>query len=385
MKSSGRAGNHIQSGSIRVFIPDPLPPDPPVDLYDPELVSLESKAALALGRLEGLAEIIPNPDHFISMYVRKEALLSSQIEGTQASLIDLLESESQERSEVRGEVLEVRNCISALEMGLELAKVQLPFSLRLLKEVHKRLLEGVRGGTPNPGEFRSVQNWIGAPGASIADAEFIPPPVDHMAVALSDLEKYYHGGSDYSPLIRCGLLHAQFETIHPFLDGNGRIGRLLITFFLCDVGVLSRPLLYLSYYFKKKRTDYYDCLMAVRNEGDWERWLKFFLTGVIEVASSSVDTAKRIIALQQEDTQRIEQGTSSVNGPALLRLLLKTPSITAKRVAEELKVTSATAHGVIKRLEALGILVERTGQMRNKRWAYARLIEILSEGTTPLS
>ncbi len=380
MISINRSGSYQQRGSYRVFVPKPLPPDPPVH-YDDELIALLSSAMGSLGKLEGLAQVIPNPNHFIQMYLRKEALLSSQIEGTQASLVDLLASEKKEPAAVPNDVREVINYIEALNYGLKRVR-ELPFSLRFLKEIHEILLRGVRGKDRAPGEFRSVQNWIGSPGCSIEEAEFVPPSVPDMLEALHNFERYYHEGKE-PPLIKCGLLHAQFETIHPFLDGNGRIGRVLITFCLCEQEVLSRPLLYLSYYFKKRRRDYYDSLMAVRDKGDWESWLKFFLRGVINVAELGVDTAMRLISLRGTDRARVQSLTSSVNALPLYELLFERAVITVREVIDRLDVTYATAGHLIGLFEDAGILREITGYARNRVWVYNSLMKVLEEGTSP--
>lgn len=262
-----------------------------------------SQADRALGRLDGATDALPNPELFVSMYVRKEAVLSSQIEGTQASLIDVLEFESQalEPNNPK-EVGEVVNYISAINYGLERLK-SLPISLRLIREIHNELMKGVRGAERNPGEFRRTQNWIGASGCSLAEAAYVPPPPHQMLQSLDNLEKFLHSSQPLPTLIKVGLAHAQFETIHPFLDGNGRTGRLLITFLLCEQNILQRPLLYISYYFKKYRSEYYSHLQAIRDTGNWEGWLKFFLLGVYETAQEATSTARQIVSLKEEHRQ----------------------------------------------------------------------------------
>ncbi len=282
--SKDRAGQYIQQPTgYKAFIPSDLPPNPSVGM-DPEMWDLLSRADRALGRLDGSTEILPNPDLFVFMYVRKEAVLSSQIEGTQASLMDVLEFEAQAMDSGKpSDVEEVVNYVGAMNHGLQRLQ-ELPLSLRLIREIHEKLLANVRGGERNPGEFRSRQNWIGPPGCKLSEAFFVPPPPVEMMRALGELEKFLHDESPMPFLIKVGLAHAQFETIHPFLDGNGRVGRLLITFLLCEKGILKRPLLYLSWYFKKNRGEYYDKLQSVRDRGDWESWLKFFLKGVEQVA-----------------------------------------------------------------------------------------------------
>ncbi|MDR2006193.1 MAG: Fic family protein [Acidaminococcales bacterium] len=270
-----RAGTFIkQPGGYMAFIPLPLPPAPKL-LMDNELISLLSNADRALGRLDGITQTLPNPELFVSMYIKKEAVLSAQIEGTQASLIDILNADELKSKEKANDLAEIANYINAMSYGLK-RLTEFPVSLRLLKEIHKILLYGVRGGQKQPGEFRTSQNWVGGHSSTIATAVFIPPPVPEMKKAIADLEKYMHTSNNLPALIKIGLIHAQFETIHPFLDGNGRIGRLLIMFWLCWQEILSKPLLYLSYYFKINKMEYYDRLMAVRTNGDWESWLKFF-------------------------------------------------------------------------------------------------------------
>ncbi|MDQ7794387.1 MAG: Fic family protein [bacterium] len=268
----------------------------------------------------------------------------------------------------------------ALNFSLDRVQ-QLPFSLRLLKETHSILLEDVRGHHRNRGEFRSTQNWIGRTGTSIEDAEFVPPPAHMVPVALSDLEKYYHEGREH-PLTKCALLHAQFETIHPFLDGNGRIGRLLITFFLREQQVLIRPLLYLSYYFKKHRQQYYQSLMRIRTDGDWEGWLEFFLTGIIEVSRQAISTAKRLIDLERADSLRIQSLSESPNMVRLHRYISANPVFTVNDVARALDVTKPSANKWVNALEGQGIVAEITGRQRGRVWGYRKLFDILEEGTT---
>ncbi len=378
-----RAGDYVQqTGGYRAFIPRKLPPDPPIH-YDNVLSGLLGEASLSLGELKGLAEIIPNPQFFITMYVRKEALLSSQIEGTQASLVDLIVAETKKDYAVPSEIREVRNYIKALHYGLNRVK-ELPVSLRLLKEIQGILLHDVRGGSSSTGEFRKVQNWIGTPGMDITDADFVPPPVSEMFLALNDFESYYHKAQSEPALIKCGLLHAQFETIHPFLDGNGRIGRLLITFFLCEQGVLPDPLLYLSYYFKKNRLAYYEKLTAVRNNGDWEGWLKFFLAGISEVSKQAVNTAKQILTLQEEHRNIISDNLRTTNALNLHEILLIMPIVTVKYVQDKLNVTYSTANRLVGKFHDLGLLKLREGAKRDRNYIYLDYLKILQIGTEPL-
>lgn len=369
--SYGRAGNYVrQPGGYRAFIPKPLPPDPPIRMDD-ELLKLLSDADRALGRLDGATEVLPNLDLFVAMYVRQEAVLSSQIEGTQASLVDLLEYEAASAREgIPGDVTEVVNHVHAMNYGLERLR-SLPLSLRLIREIHQRLMEGVRGSQWTPGQFRASQNLIGPPGAGLKDATFVPPPPDEMLRSLDHFEQYLHTASDVPVLIFCGLVHAQFETIHPFMDGNGRIGRLLITFLLCQRDILRRPLLYLSHYFKQHRGEYYDALMRIRDDGDWEQWLKFFLRGVFEVAQGATNTGRKILRLREEHRQVISdrvRGTS--NGLRLLDLLYKMPIVNVRLVGQTLGVSHPTANSLLNQFHAEGLLREMTGGMRNRLFSY---------------
>ncbi len=378
-----RAGDYVlQPEGYKAFIPNKLPPDPPI-IYDNVLSKLQEEASLALGELKGLAEIIPNPQFFITMYVRKEALLSSQIEGTQASLIDLIDAETKKEYAIPAEIREVRNYISALHYGLERVG-ELPVSLRMLKEIHRFLLQDVRGSAKNAGEFRKIQNWVGTPGMDISEADFIPPPVSEMLRALNDFELYYHKAQGESTLIKCGLLHAQFETIHPFLDGNGRIGRLLITFFLCERGVLPAPLLYLSYYLKKNRLQYYDKLTGIRDRGDWEGWLKFFLKGILEVSQQAVDTAKQILTLREAHNAKIVNHLRTTNALALHEVLLTTPVVTVRYVQDKLDVTYSTANRLIGQFCDLGLLKLREETKKDRAFIYLDYLRILQSGTEPL-
>ncbi|MFM9103434.1 MAG: Fic family protein, partial [Cyanobium sp.] len=294
---STRAGQYrAQPSGYRAFIPAPLPPSPPLRL-EGELQRLLSQADRALGRLDGSVQTLPNPDLFVFMYVRKEAVLSSQIEGTQSSLQDLLAAEANllgAESRPR-DVDEVVNYVRAMQHGL--ARLgELPVSIRLIREIHQELLQGVRGSHLTPGDLRRSQNWIDPGGCGLAEASFVPPPPEELPQALGELELFLHQQDDLPALLKIGLAHAQFETIHPFLDGNGRIGRLLITYLLTENGILHKPVLYLSHYFKRHRQAYYDHLQAVRDQGDWEGWLAFFLRGVAEVSAEATDTARKILA-----------------------------------------------------------------------------------------
>ena len=359
-QTSGRSGRYIQQPKgYRAFIPASLPPEPPIVL-DLSLLSLLSEADHALGQLDGVASILPNPDLFVAMYVREEAVISSQIEGTQSTLEDVLQYEmDHSRHQQPRDVEEVFNYVRAMNHGLERLK-EFPLSLRLLREIHRELLEGVRGENREPGEFRKTQNWIGPEGCTLSDAVFIPPPPHEMNEALDNFERFLHRDAPMPTLIHCGLAHAQFETIHPFLDGNGRVGRLLITFLLCHREILSRPLLYLSHHFKRHRTDYYDRLMAIRTSGDWEGWIRFFLTGVRDVSREAVDRSRAILRLREEHANQIQAGLglATTNGLRLLDLLFRTPWVTTAQAQEYLQCTFPTANQMIIKLEQLGILPE---------------------------
>lgn len=369
-----------QPTGYRAFLPAPLPPSPEVRLGG-ELSGLLSRADLALGRLDGSIQTLPNPDLFVYMYVRKEAVLSSQIEGTQSSLQDLLAAEARVLApSVPGDVDEVVNYVGAMNHGLG-RLADLPVSVRLIREIHARLLQGVRGSRLTPGELRRSQNWIGPGGCTLAEAAFVPPPPDRVPQALGDLELFLHAESDLPMLVRIGLAHAQFETIHPFLDGNGRVGRLLITFLLCERGILRKPVLYLSHYFKRHRAAYYDHLRAVRDRGDWEGWLAFFLRGIAEVSGEATDTARRILRLREEHRALIaaELGRGAGTGHRVLEHLYERPIVSVDDVRSLTGVTYAAANTLVGRLAAHGILVEMTGQRRHRRFRYDPYIRLFDE------
>jgi Fic family protein len=377
-----RTGSYIsQPQGYKAFIPKPLPPDPPLSM-DQELIDLLSEADRAIGRLDGITDVLPNPDLFIAMYVRKEAVISSQIEGTQSSLIDVLEYEiTGGKQKFPHDIGEVVNYVNAMNYGLERVR-NLPLSLRLIKEIHSRLLVGVRGQERRPGEFRSSQNWIGPPGCTLKTAEFVPPPPQEMIGAMGEFEKFLYDESPRPTLITCGLAHCQFETIHPFLDGNGRIGRLLITFLLCRRGVLSRPLLYLSHYFKQYRREYYNCLTSVRNKGDWEGWIKFFLKGIWEVSKEAVKTSRDIISLESEHTRLIQEQVRTGKGRRnLLELLFRYPIISIPEAKNRLQIAFGTANRLINDFVRLGILKEITARERNRLFAYTKYLDLLRSGT----
>lgn len=365
------------------FVPAKLPPDPAIQLDD-ELQQLLSDADRKLGRLDGITQILPNPDLFVAMYVTKEAVLSSQIEGTQASLADVLNDPiaQQDTDYSPDGIREVVNYVNALKWGLERLK-ELPLSLRLIREIHALLLNNVRGSNKNPGEFRTSQNWIGPPGCTLATASFVPPEPEEMKIALDDLEKYFYDDSFIPSLIKIAIIHSQFETIHPFLDGNGRMGRLLIAFWLCSQNILSQPLLYLSYYFKQNRNEYYQKLMDVRLKGEWESWIKFFLKGVASVSDEATDSAKQIIGLQQRYSELLgREERQSGNYIKLLNNLFETPVISKKEVAELLEVSSNTAGTIVDKFCEIGILKDETPEkQRYKKYIFEEYFEILRRGT----
>jgi Fic family protein len=364
------------------FFPSELPPEPPITL-DGGLGLLLSEADRALGAINTIASILPNPELLVAMFIQKEALLSSQIEGTQSSLVDVLGVD--EENEPTEDVGEVVNYIHAMRYGLDrLVKDEFPMSLRLIREIHDILLTKVRGGVSalTPGEFRSKQNWIG--GASLNTARFIPPPPHEMLASLDNLEKYLHANDECPVLVRCALIHYQFETIHPFNDGNGRLGRLLITYYLVWRGVLDEPMLYLSAYLKTHQQEYYDRLQQVRTDGNFEAWVSFFLEGIVTVSKQVVQTTKAIQALEREDTDRILAENVGHAGVLLLRHLMQQPVMRVKDVEKALGVSFSKANNLIADLEALKILKQITAGKRNRKFIYDRYVTILAEGTEPM-
>lgn len=380
MTTQGRAGRYVrQPASYSAFIPTPLPPDPPLE-WSPTLIRLTAEAEGALGRLDGSAATLPNPELFVAMYVRQESVLSSQIEGTESSLDDVLVFELDPKS--RGlpqDVEEVVNHVGAMNYGLERVQT-LPLSGRLMREIHERLMQGVRGADKSPGEFRSTQNWIGPRGRPLSRATFVPPPPHEMRKAMDVFERWLHEEHELPPTVMAGLAHAQFETIHPFLDGNGRMGRLLITFILVQRNILSRPLLYLSHHFKQNRAEYYDRLMAVREGGDWEGWLRFFLTGVRETAHKAAMTAYAIVNLRERHRQTIQgKKVGGVNGIRALDILFRHPLINVKGLSNELGVSFPTANNLLDGFLAHGLVDEVTGQKRNRIFRYTPYLCLFDE------
>lgn len=372
-QANKRAGIIIkQPTGYGAFIPAPLPPNPDLS-WDTGMLSLLSEADRALARLDVVGETLPNPDLFVAMYVRKEAVLSSQIEGTQATLEDILDFE------VTGNQLldvdQTVNYVRAMKLGLDLLK-KYPVSLRLIREIHAELMRDVRGTERSPGEFRTSQNWIGPRGCSLDSATFVPPPPHEMMVALGELEKFIHSAPTYPSLILNGLVHAQFETIHPFLDGNGRVGRLLISFLLVEQGVMKQPLLYLSHYFRRYQQEYYYHLNAVRYKGDWEGWLKFFLQGVAEVSVRGAELARSISSLFERDRARV---AGSENLRLLHEMLGLYPITTPQETAKRLEVSPSTANRLLRRLAEMQILAEVTGHARNRKYIYVEYLKLLNK------
>jgi Fic family protein len=370
--------------TVRAFVPAPLPPDPPLEFFGARQRLLE-RALLAWGRLDGVTALLPDPDLFLYAYVRREAVLSSQIEGTESSLSDLLLFELDEAPGVPfDDVVEVSGYVAALEHGMARLREGFPLSNRLLREVHEKLLARGRGADKQPGEFRRSQNWIG--GTRPGNARFVPPPPQHVEDCMAALERSIHATDDGLPaLVKAALAHAQFETIHPFLDGNGRVGRLLIVLILFDAGVLDQPLLYLSYYFKQHRDEYYRLLNTVRAEGDWEAWLDFFLEGVESTAGAAVDTAHRLLALFRNDAARVQTlGRAAANALRVFDAFRARPLATLNDLTERTGASYPTVARAVEALENLGIVREITGRKRERVFAYALYLDILNEGTEPL-
>lgn len=364
------------------FAPHPLPPVLPLK---PEMVRTLSDADRALGELAGLGRALPNPRLLIGPFIRREAVLSSRIEGTQTGIAELYAYEARQLSfpdlklaTNEADAREVLNYVYALEYGLERLP-SLPVSLRLIREVHQRLMAGVRGGRAAPGEFRTSQNWIGRPGCGLNEAEYVPPPVAEMNRALGDLEKYLHGKDDYPPLVRLAFIHYQFEAIHPFLDGNGRIGRLLISLLLVHWGLLPSPLLYLSAFFEQLRSEYYDLLLAVSARGAWQEWVAFFLHGVTEQARDAISRARKLQDIQIEWRQHL-QAMPRTSGPILQLVdhLFWAPTITTLQAQKMLGVTHRSASQIIARLVKEGILHPVAGRVRNRVFVAQRILEALS-------
>jgi len=365
----------------QAFVPSSLPPRPPID-WTPELRSKFDQALLALGRLDSVSTLLPDTSLFLYMYVRKEAVLSSMIEGTQSSLSDLLLFELDHEPGVPlDDVREVSNYVAALDHGLRLMEKGLPLSLRLFREIHSVLLTKGRGSNQTPGEFRRSQNWIG--GTRPGNAAFVPPPAEEVLECMSKLELFLHDQPEPTPaLLKAALAHVQFETIHPFLDGNGRLGRLLITLLLCEQKVLREPMLYLSLYFKMHRQYYYELLGNIRLTGDWEAWLDFFAEAVIVTATQAVETARQLLDLSNQDRDKISGlGRAAASTLQIHRALMEHPIATSGSLVEKTSITPATINKALGHLEQLGIVKELTAQKRNRLFSYAGYIEIMNRGT----
>lgn len=385
----GPTGHYISISSaggerVKAFVPHPLPPAPPLEI-SPRLREQLDRALIALGRLDSVTTLLPDTQLFLYTYVRKEAVLSSQIEGTQSTLSDLLLFEADEIPGVpMDDVAEVSSYVAALEHGLRRIASGFPLSNRLIREVHGTLMATGRGRDKAPGEFRQSQNWLG--GSRPGNARYVPPPPGDVEDCMGSLERWLHDQPERtSPLLKAALSHVQFETIHPFLDGNGRVGRLLVTLLLCVEGVLQQPILYLSLYLKQHRDEYYDHLDMVRRDGDWESWLAFFATGVIETAEGAVNTVKRLVALFQEDRDTI-RSLGRVSGSALQlhQALQARPVDTAARLADRSGLSTPTVYTALASLESVGIVREMTGRQRHRVYAYDRYLRILGEGTEPV-
>lgn len=381
------ADNMARSGSFRrtlsgytAFFPSPLPPAPPVAL-DASLQLLLSEADRALGALHVVATVLPNPDLLVGLFIQKEALLSSQIEGTQSTLQDVLGADPNSAEQPK-DVGEVLNYVKAMQHGLSrLNNDELPMCLRLIKEIHEVLMQQVRGGAAalTPGEFRTTQNWIGGSGPS--NARFVPPPPGDMDDALGELEKYMHEEDSLPPLIHCALIHYQFETIHPFNDGNGRVGRLLITLYLVWKGLLQEPMLYLSAYLKAHQQEYYDRLQQVRTDGNFEAWIRFFLQGIVTVSRQVIDTTRRIQQLERTDTERLIAANAGIYAIQFLRVLMKFPVLTVDQAAKQLGVSYKKANELFKTCEEMGLIRQVTEGKRNRKFVYSEYLRILNEGT----
>ncbi len=387
-RTDSRIGRYIEATAggerVKAFVPPPLPPEPPLDIG--ALLALYDGARGAVGRLDGATAVLPSTEFFLYMYVRKEALLSSQIEGTQSTLTDLLLFEIDEIPHAPIEdVTEVSNYVAAMHHGLKRLREGFPLSLRLIREMHGILLRSGRGASRQPGEFRRSQNWIG--GTRPGNALFVPPPPDELMTCLDAFEKFLHAEDPQLPLlIKAGLAHVQFETIHPFLDGNGRLGRLLITLMLCEAGLLREPVLYLSLHFKTHRAEYYRLLQEVRGNGGWEAWMEFFLSGVRETSNQAAGTASEIVGLFQADRRSIETlGRRAASALRVHEFLQRRPIVSVETVSHGIGMSPPTVGKALKHLVELGIVREMTGKRRHRLFSYWRYFGVLDRGTEPLS
>ena len=377
-----RAGIYVDNltgeATYQSFKPNPLPPMPEIEM-DEEIVKLLIDANKQLVKLDTASQLISNADLFISMYVRKEALISSQIEGTQCTLDDVLDPEVEANANL--DVSDVINYVKATQYALKRLE-RLPLCCRLIREIHEVLMENVRGQDKTPGEFRHSQNWIGPANYSLKDARYIPPNVEDMQNAMSDLEKYINENTDYDPLIRVALIHYQFETIHPFLDGNGRIGRLLILLYLMEQGLLAKPVIYISYFLKKNQIEYYDRISEVRRSGNFEQWIRFFLEAVSKAASDSLEAISQLSDLHDKNVEKLPKTSRSKdNLRAVFDYIEQYPIIDIKRTAKELEISYNTVATAVKKLVELGILQETTNTARNRVFAYEEYLEILRKDT----
>ena len=376
-----RAGRLIRAGSgnaeYSCFIPALLPPDNPPIQYDDEMIYLLSEANRFIGRLDEVTDNLISPNYFVYMYARKEATLSSQIEGTQATFSDLIKAEAGIADEVPNDVKEIDNYIKAISYGFERLET-LPLSLRLIREIHAVLMEGVRGENKTPGEFRRSQNWIG--GYSISTASYVPPSIDFLNSCLDNFEQFLHENDKLSLLVKAALIHSQFAMIHPFLDGNGRVGRLLIAFFLAANNVLHKPTLYLSKFIKRNQRAYYECLYNIHAKGDYEAWIKFFLTGVIDTAKEAVDIARDIAALREEDLRKISSlGRTSENALTIYEGLFDKPTISIEEATAKLDISVATSSRLLDRLCEEGILSSLDNRKRKKIFVYKKYIDVFNK------
>lgn len=376
-----RAGKFIQIGSgiskYNSFIPELLPPkDPPIQ-YDDEMIYLLSEANRFIGRLDEVTDTLISPSYFVYMYARKEATLSSQIEGTQATFSDLIKAEAGLHDEIPDDVKEIENYVKAVNYGYDRINT-LPLSLRFIREIHEILMQGVRGENKTPGEFRKSQNWIG--GYSISTATYVPPSIEYMSDLLNNFEKFMHEEDYIADLVKVALLHSQFEMIHPFLDGNGRVGRLLIAFYLSAKNLLHKPTLYLSKYFKKNREAYYGCLYNIHDNGEYETWIKFFLEGIIQTSKEAIDMARAISQLKESDLRKISLlGRISENALVVYEGLFDKPTITIHEIISKLKVSNATAGRLAEKLIEIDILENIKDRSRNKVFVYKKYIDIFNQ------
>ncbi len=377
MNRAGKIVNNLSGdAAYKSFKPSALPPELNIDS---DLVKKLVEANRDLVRLDTAAKLIPNAELFISMYVRKEALISSQIEGTQCTLDDVLDPELDSNANL--DVADVVNYVKACSYAIERLE-NLPLCSRLLREIHEQLLSGVRGQEKNPGEFRKSQNWIGAANCSLKEARYIPPNVEDMKQAMDELERYMNEGDDYDPLIRIALIHYQFETIHPFLDGNGRVGRLMILLYLMEQGFISKPIIYISYFLKKNQIEYYDRISEVRRNGNYEQWISFFLEAVSAAAKDSLDTVEKLNALHEQNIEKLPKTSrSNDNVRKLFDYIEQYPIIDIKKTSEVLQISYNTVSSAVKKLEQIGILKQTTNASRNRVFSYEDYLHILRKDT----